>query len=81
MIYTDKSLSPATLGMSGSDGLPGFFAGKYAMVVGGNYASQQMVEQAPKDFEWAMLPMLKGDSQKQAADPQTLSIATQSTLQ
>jgi maltose-binding protein MalE len=37
-----------------------------------------MVEQAPKDFQWVMLPMLKGDSQAQAADPQTLSIAAQS---
>jgi ABC-type glycerol-3-phosphate transport system substrate-binding protein len=78
MIFTDKSLSPATVGMSGSDVLPGFFAGKYAMIVGGNYASQQMVEQAPKTFQWAMLPMLTGDSQQQAADPQTLSIAAQS---
>ena len=78
MIFTDKSLAPATVGMSGSDVLPGFFAGKYAMVVEGNYASQQMVEQAPKDFQWKMLPMLKGDTQQQAADPQTLSIATQS---
>jgi multiple sugar transport system substrate-binding protein len=78
MIFTDKSLAPASVGMSGSDVLPGFFAGKYAMIVGGNYASQQMSEQAPKDFGWVMLPMLKGDSQNQAADPQTLSIARQS---
>lgn len=81
MIFTDKSLAPATVGMSGSDVLPGFFAGKYAMIVGGNYASQQMSEQAPKDFQWVMLPMLKGDSQNQAADPQTLSIARQSKHQ
>ena len=78
MIFTDKSIAPTTVGMGGSDVLPGFFAGKYAMIVGGNYSSQQMVEQAPKDFQWVMLPMLKGDSQQQAADPQTLSIATQS---
>jgi ABC-type glycerol-3-phosphate transport system substrate-binding protein len=81
MIFQDKSLAPATVGMSGSDVLPGFFAGKYAMIVGGNYASQQMSEQAPKDFQWVMLPMLKGDSQNQAADPQTLSIARQSKHQ
>jgi multiple sugar transport system substrate-binding protein len=78
MIFTDKSLAPTTVGMSGSDVLPGFFAGKYAMIVGGNYSSQQMVEQAPKGFQWVMLPMLKGDTQNQAADPQTLSIARQS---
>jgi multiple sugar transport system substrate-binding protein len=81
MIFQDKSLAPATVGMSGSDVLPGFFAGKYAMIVAGNYASQQMSEQAPKDFQWVMLPMLKGDSQNQAADPQTLSIARQSKHQ
>jgi ABC-type glycerol-3-phosphate transport system substrate-binding protein len=78
MIYTDRSLSPATLGMSGSDVLPGFFAGKYAMIVGGNYTSQQMVSDAPSGFQWTMLPMLKGDTQAQAADPQTLSVAAQS---
>jgi multiple sugar transport system substrate-binding protein len=78
MIFTDKSIAPTSVGQSGSDVLPGFFAGKYAMLVGGNYSSQQMVEQAPKGFSWVMLPMLKGDSQNQAADPQTLSIAAQS---
>jgi hypothetical protein len=48
------------------------------MIVGGNYVAQQMVEQAPAGFDWAMLPLLKGDSQAQSANPQTLSIAAQS---
>jgi multiple sugar transport system substrate-binding protein len=78
LAYTDKALSPTTLGQSGPDILPGFFAGKYAMIVGGNYVAQQMVEQAPAGFDWAMLPLLKGDSQAQSANPQTLSIAAQS---
>jgi len=78
LAYTDKSLSPTTLGQSGPDILPGFFAGKYAMIVGGNYVAQQMVEQAPAGFDWAMLPLLKGDTQAQAANPQTLSISAQS---
>jgi ABC-type glycerol-3-phosphate transport system substrate-binding protein len=78
LAYTDKSLSPTTLGQSGPDILPGFFAGKYAMIVGGNYVAQQMVEQAPAGFEWAMLPLLKGDTQAQSANPQTLSISKQS---
>ena len=78
LAYTDKSLSPTTLGQSGPEILPGFFAGKYAMIVGGNYVAQQMVEQAPAGFDWAMLPLLKGDSQAQSANPQTLSISTQS---
>jgi ABC-type glycerol-3-phosphate transport system substrate-binding protein len=78
LAYTDKSLSLTTLGQSGPDILPGFFAGKYAMIVGGNYVAQQMVEQAPAGFDWAMLPLLKGDSQAQSANPQTLSISAQS---
>ena len=78
MIFTDHSIAPTTVGMNGGDVLPGFFAGKYAMIVGGNYSSQQMVQQAPKGFDWVMLPMLKGESQNQAADPQTISIAAQS---
>lgn len=78
MAYTDKSLSPTTLGQSGTDILPGFYAGKYAMIVGGNYVAQQISEQAPAGFEWAMLPLLKGDTQAQGANPQTLSISTQS---
>jgi ABC-type glycerol-3-phosphate transport system substrate-binding protein len=78
MIFTDKSLAPQTVGMAGTDVLPGFFGGKYAMIVGGNYLAQQMVQQAPKGFQWEMLPLLKGDSQQQMADPQTYSVAAQS---
>lgn len=78
MAYADKSLSPTTLGQSGTGILPGFFAGKYAMIVGGNFVAQQMVENAPAGFEWAMLPLLKGDTQAQGANPQTLSITTRS---
>jgi multiple sugar transport system substrate-binding protein len=81
MAYADKSLSLTTLGQSGTDVLPGFFAGKYAMIVGGNYVAQQMTEQAPAGFEWAMLPLLKGDTQAQNANPQTLSISAQSKNQ
>lgn len=79
LAYADKSLDPVTLTQSGSDVIPGFFAGKYAMIVGGNYIRQNMVEQAPSGFQWAMLPLLKGDSATQNANPQTLSIAAQST--
>lgn len=78
MAYDDKSIDPTSLTLSGSDVLPAFFAGKDAMVVEGSYAAQEMVEKAPKSFQWVMLPPLKGDSQKQAADPQTLSVTAQS---
>lgn len=79
MIWKDGSIDPAGVGLSGGGVLPGFFAGKYAMTVQGNYAAQQMIEEAPKGFNWALLPLLKGTSQDQMADPQTYSITQQST--
>jgi multiple sugar transport system substrate-binding protein len=78
MIYVDKSASPEAVGMGGTDPLPGFFAGKYAMLPGSIYLRQQMVEQAPKGFEWVTLPPIKGNSQNQAANPQTLSVSADS---
>lgn len=78
MIYQDKSLSPTTVTQGGTDILPQFFAGKLAMVVEGNYAAQQITEQAPKNFHWAVLPPLTGTSTNQAADPQTLSVSAAS---
>ena len=75
MIYTSKTAAPDAVGMGGTDPLPGFFAGKYAMLPGGVYLRQQMVEQAPAGFEWVTLPPIKGLSSNQAANPQTLSIA------
>ena len=78
MIYTDQSVDPSGVGQSGSQVLPEFFAGKCAMTVQGNYQSQGMISQSPKGFNWAMFPVLKGDTQNQAADPQTFSIAQQS---
>jgi multiple sugar transport system substrate-binding protein len=79
MLYTDKTAAPEALGMSSTDTLPGFFAGKYATVPGGIWLRQQMVQQAPEGFDWVTLPPLAGDgSQTQAANPQTLSVAAQS---
>ena len=78
MAYTDKSIDPTSLTQSGSDVLPGFYAGKYAMVVGGNYNAQKILEEAPKGFQWEVLPPLKGTSTKQAANPQTLSVPAES---
>jgi multiple sugar transport system substrate-binding protein len=78
MIWQDGSIDPAAVGSSGGAVLPGFFAGKYAMTVQGNYASQQMITSAPAGFHWALLPLLKGTSQDQMADPQTYSITSQS---
>ena len=48
------------------------------MTVQGNYQAQGMIQQAPKGFNWAMFPLLKGKTQDQVANPQTLSISQQS---
>lgn len=74
----DKSMATTSVSLSGTDTLAGFYAGKYALVMAGNYVATQIDSQAPKTFHWTMLPLLKGTSQHQAADPQTLSIAKQS---
>lgn len=74
MAYDDKSIDPTSLTQGGTDVLPGFYAGKYAMIVAGNYVAQQISEEAPKTFQWEVLPPLKGTSSKQAANPQTLSV-------
>jgi ABC-type glycerol-3-phosphate transport system substrate-binding protein len=78
MIHVDKSVDSAATGLSGSAVLPAFFGGKCAMTVQGNYQAQGMILQAPKGFNWAMFPLLKGDSQNQVANPQTFSISQQS---
>ena len=78
MVYADKSVDPAGVGLSGSAVLPAFFGGKCAMTVQGNYQVQGMIEQSPKGFNWAMFPPLKGTTQDQAANPQTFSISEQS---
>ncbi|MFI9827457.1 ABC transporter substrate-binding protein [Streptomyces sp. NPDC051913] len=76
---TDHSASPTTLGSSGSDTLPGFFGGKYAMVPLGFSYRQQIVQQAPKGFAWQVLPAPAGaEGLSQGVSPQTLSVAEDS---
>ena len=79
MAYEDASLDPITLTQSGSDVLPGFLGGTYAMYVGGNFLAQQISESAPEGFNWTVLPPLAGTAGPvQAANPQTLSVAAES---
>ncbi|MBA3329255.1 MAG: sugar ABC transporter substrate-binding protein [Actinobacteria bacterium] len=78
MIHVDKSVDPAATGLSGSAVLPAFFGGKCAMTVQGNFQAQSMILQSPRGFNWAMLPLLKGRTQEQVANPQTFSISQQS---
>ncbi|MFE1948956.1 ABC transporter substrate-binding protein [Streptomyces sp. NPDC059524] len=78
-VNTDRSASGTTLGMGGSDTLPGFFAGKYAMVPLGFSYRQQIAQQAPKGFDWQVLPAPAGaDGLAQGVSPQTLSVAEDS---
>ncbi|OQQ18922.1 hypothetical protein B0675_18870 [Streptomyces sp. M41(2017)] len=78
-VATDHSASGATLGMGGSDTLPGFFGGKYALVPLGLSYRQQIAQQAPKGFDWQVLPAPAGaDGLTQGVSPQTLSIAEDS---
>jgi ABC-type glycerol-3-phosphate transport system substrate-binding protein len=78
-VNTDGSASSATLGMGGSDTLPGFFGGKYAMVPLGFSYRQQIKEQAPEGFPWTVLPAPAGSGgPAQGVSPQTLSVAEDS---
>ncbi|MGW6259960.1 ABC transporter substrate-binding protein [Streptomyces sp. NPDC055085] len=78
-VATDHSAAGTTLGMGGSDTLPGFFGGKYAMVPLGFSYRQQIAQQAPKGFDWQVLPAPAGaDGLTQGVSPQTLSIAEDS---
>jgi multiple sugar transport system substrate-binding protein len=78
LTYEDQSLDPTSLTLSGSDVLPGFLNGKYAMTVQGSYVLQQMIQDTPDNFNWAVLPPLSADSATQAANPQTLSVPAES---
>ncbi|GII81097.1 hypothetical protein Sru01_60790 [Sphaerisporangium rufum] len=77
-LYKDRSADPSALGMGTADPLPGFYAGKYALLPTGVYLRQQVVEQAPEGFEWVTIPPLKGTTAEQGAISQTLSVAADS---
>jgi len=78
-MIANKSLSPTSVTQSGADSLPAFYAGQYAMVVGGDFIAQSIKAAAPANFHWTVLPALAGTSSAhQAADPQSLSVARQS---
>ncbi|MFF2525217.1 ABC transporter substrate-binding protein [Streptomyces liangshanensis] len=79
-VNADGSASGATLGMGGSDTLPGLFGGLYAMVPLGFSYRQQIIQQAPDGFEWTVLPAPAGGEGglAQGVSPQTLSVAEDS---
>lgn len=80
MLYEDKSAAPASIGQSGAGMIPGFCQGKYAMLIGiGAWARQQLVENAPANFQWGVMPPLKAETQNTGISTQTLSIPKKST--
>jgi len=75
MLYVDQSTAPSSVGQSGPSMIPGFFQGKYAMLIGiGAWARQQLVENAPAGFRWGVMPPLKARTQTSGVSTQTLSI-------
>lgn len=82
MIYVDKTAFPGAVGLSGTGALPAFYEGDYAIIpMIGVWARQQIVQNAPVDFKWGVLPPIKGVTQHQGANPQTLSIPRDSRHQ
>ena len=79
-VNEDRTAARSSLGMAGSDTLPGFFAGRYAIVPLNFSFRQQVRQQAPDGFEWVTLPMPAGTrgaggGQLQGVSPQTLSLS------
>ncbi|MGH3310960.1 MAG: ABC transporter substrate-binding protein [Streptomyces sp.] len=79
-VNEDRTAARSSLGMAGADTLPGFFAGRYAILPLNFSFRQQVQQQAPDGFEWVTLPMPAGDGaagggQHQGVSPQTLSIS------
>ncbi|RKN40136.1 ABC transporter substrate-binding protein [Streptomyces hoynatensis] len=80
-VNVDHTAPDSSLGMSGSDTLPGFFAGRYALLPLNFSYRQQVQQQAPDGFEWSVLPMPTGGGEyglAQGVAPQTLSVAEDS---
>ncbi|MET9495288.1 sugar ABC transporter substrate-binding protein [Streptomyces sp. NPDC006552] len=78
-VNTDRTAPRSGLGMSGSDTLPGFFAGRYAMLPLNFSYRQQVQQQAPEGFDWTVLPMPSGaGGLAQGTAPQTLSVSADS---
>jgi len=80
MLYQDRSMSTAGLGLSGPAMIPSFCSGKYSMLVSiGSWSRQQLTQNAPKGFRWGVLPPLKALTQQIGTSAQTLSIPKAST--
>ena len=79
MIYKDKSMDPTSLTVRPGAAVAPFVAGKAAMFVAPSFVALDLDTAAKeKGFNWTTLPMLKGTTQNQYANPQIFSISNQS---
>ena len=75
MMYRDSTMTTAGLGQSGPGMMPGFMNGKFAILAGiGAWSRQQLMQNAPKNFHWGVLPPLKAKTQNIGTSTQTFSI-------
>ncbi len=79
-VHRDRSAPSSALALGGGDVLPGFFAGRYAMLPLDFSYRQQIQQQAPAHFDWVTLPLPVGagapdGGRAQGVSPQTLSVA------
>jgi len=82
MLYLEKTMSPSSVGKTGTEMIPGFLSGKYAMLVGiGSWARQQVVENASADFRWSVTPPMMAKTQAMGLNTQTLSVPKSCTRQ
>lgn len=73
--YIDKT----GVTQSSSDAMPTFYGGKAAMTVAGSYQIANIATDAPKGFDWIVLPTLKGtEGSQQMSAPITLAVTKSS---
>lgn len=58
MAHQDRSIMPVTLTQSGTKALAPFYAYQIAMTVQGSYQAANIAKDAPKGFDWVVLPPL-----------------------
>ncbi|MEY3972008.1 MAG: hypothetical protein RLY84_401 [Actinomycetota bacterium] len=75
MFYVDKSIDPISLTVTAGGSVAPFLAGKTAMLLGGSYIAADLdLAKKEKGFNWTALPLLKGTSKLQAANPQIFAV-------
>jgi ABC-type glycerol-3-phosphate transport system substrate-binding protein len=73
--YVDKT----GVTQSSSDAMPTFYGGKAAMTVAGSYQIANIAADAPKGFDWIVLPTLAGsEGSQQMSAPITLAVTKSS---